>query len=133
MSIELDRLQARREPIARDVATRPAVGRSRVLFESTPATSDDDADAESEAGIRLSLSPAALRGAPVAPPPAEVDESEAAASGPAASRAPSTDPDDMGPAGSADERSVPAPRQRVFDAYRESAPAARGERIRLVV
>jgi hypothetical protein len=160
VTIEPDRLAQRREAAVGATATRPGAERVRALaagsIESARVGSgpvplcfdpeiDPDPEVEADAGVRLSLSPAALRIDPsgTATPSTHV---AAAASAPAGSiRA-----DDAGVDSNADadtassgfpsestkpagEGRAPSPRQRLFDAYREHVPAPRGERIRVVV
>jgi hypothetical protein len=134
MSIELDRLAHRRDPVARETATRTGAERARARTATAlvPAPEDErsaaigfeadvdlDAASEAETGIRLSLSAAALG----------IDPTTVGRE-PLGGRAVSSD-DEIGPAG--DESRPEAERRRVFDAYREAVPAPRGERIRVVV
>lgn len=136
MSLELDRLTHRRDPVARETVTRTGAERAReraatalqpALEEERPATPGFEADPDgdlaaetgSDAGIRLSLSAAALG-------IERTGDGREAVGGRAATSDDATGPDE-------DTSRPEAGRRRVFDAYRDAAPTPRGERIRVVV
>lgn len=146
MSIELDRIVHRREPATAELAARSGAERVRPRAPG-PIEPGRDGDrptdrfpadafelelsAQGDADVRVTLSAAALRldpnpagnaPSPGAPGPAPLDDSADTSGALDASLAPAQE-----------STAAPAPRERVFDAYREPTPARRGERIRVVV